>query len=673
MLGVIVILMLANFNPALGYSINYYNGAETFQEIDDSIPEILMEPDWYRKPANYATLVSWYEALEDEYPDYIDVFKANELYDTDQATGGYDLYYVRITNENLGFNKPEVLFLGGPHGNEQVGTVGAYWFTDWLMRMAFTDETNDEFTRDYLQYIIDNREIYIEVSHNPWGFDHGPQRYDANGWDLNREADYDGPGSPAVVWGSNNGKTLRAFVDSHLIRVGSDFHDGVRMLLYPWASTHSNSYGTSPISGYTYSYAPPDFYFFDVSSLRLGDFIGDYGGNLDEYSIGTIPETIHYTVKGGIAPWGYGADVETNPVEDPYVNDETWGNYPGAGILWISPEFSVIKNPSEDAFGNDTIHRFGAEVRRFILHQTDLAQPYVRWQPGTVENDITVDPGTTIEFYWQVNGSLVVDHTYIQWGTDPDPVNFSTENTDDYDEHAGEYSGGTGWDNAESGTTSSVTYSENITLNNPGDYYFVSKAQVDQVYGTALNPEIYGDEPYLRLIKERTNDEYYEILEGIDGTEEIKGQTWWYSPIIHVKVKNEPPQTPTTPQGTNRGKPDVEYTFTTTTTDPDGDDVFYQWDFGDGTITDWMGPYDPEYHAFASHIWSEKGSYDIRVKAKDLHNSESDWSQTLHINIPRYRQSMDSILSKILDNHPLIKRAVSLIKNIILSSNFSIN
>jgi hypothetical protein len=94
--------------------------------------------------------------------------------------------------------------------------------------------------------------------------------------------------------------------------------------------------------------------------------MGDYGGNLDKYSIGTIPDTVGYTVGGGIGPWVYGADVEKNPVEDPYVADETYGNYYGAGVLWLSPEMSNTKNPSQDTFGNDTVARYGAEVRRVI-------------------------------------------------------------------------------------------------------------------------------------------------------------------------------------------------------------------------------------------------------------------------------------------------------------------
>ena len=85
--------------------------------------------DWYNKPTSYSQLVSWYQALEILYPGYIEVFKANELYGTGTITGGYDDYFVRITNESLGFHKPEVLFLGSPHGDETAGTIGTVSYT----------------------------------------------------------------------------------------------------------------------------------------------------------------------------------------------------------------------------------------------------------------------------------------------------------------------------------------------------------------------------------------------------------------------------------------------------------------------------------------------------------------------------------------------------------------
>jgi len=367
--------------------------------------------NWYYKPDSYAQLVEWYKNLEEKYPDYIEVFKANELYNTGKIDGGYDDYYVRITNESRGFHKPEVLFLGSPHGDETAGTIGMYWFADWLMRNAF--EKNNE----WLKWLIDHREIYLAVSQNPYGFDHN-QRTDMHNWDLNREADYDGPGrfGPPEPWGSVQGKTLKEFVDHHLIRVGTDFHGGARMLLYPWSSTHRNVKATSPLSGKEYSYAPPDFYFYDAACLRLGSYMGNFGGDLNANNIGTIPTTVGYEAAGCLAAWAYGSDVERNPAEREFVKSED--GYPGAGIFWISPELSVIKNPSEWKFGNDNVPGYGAEVRRFLLHQIDLAQPYVRWiNPPEIatENKITLR--------WQVNGSMVVDHTSIQWGTDPDAIN----------------------------------------------------------------------------------------------------------------------------------------------------------------------------------------------------------------------------------------------------------
>jgi hypothetical protein len=659
-IGIVCLTLLFTIQPIPAYSndLQYQNGAmQTNQETEEYG---VLNLDWYYKPSTYAQLVSWYQDLEALYPGYIEVFKANELYDTGTTTGGYDLFYVRITNESRGLHKPEVLFLGDPHGDETVGTVGMFWFADWLMRKTLTDELSQDYSKDWLQWLLDNREIYFEVSHNPYGFDHGPQRYDGNGWDLNREADMDGPGGPTGgIWASVNGKTLRAFVENHTVRVGIDFHGGARMLLYPWGSTHDRIVGVSPITGYSYDYAPPDFYFFDASSLRLGDYIGDYGGNLDKRSIGTIPDTVGYVVRGGIGPWAYGADIVKNPAEEPWVI----GNYSGTGILWLSPEMSEKKNPGQTTFGNDTVDNYGAEVRRVILHQTDLAQPSVLWQQGTIENNTDILPDSTISLTWQVNGSLVVDHTLIQWGTNPDPINNPEYFTTDYDEHEGDYYGGTGWDDANNGQTQGITYRENITLSAPGEYYFVAKSQVDQRYANVLRPDVYGNTSYLRLLKERTNDSYYEELDGSDGTEKIFGHTWWYSSIIHITVPsdNKEPDKPIKPSGQVNGTVNVEYTYITTTTDPDGGQVYYLWDWGDGTHSDWLGPFVSGAQASAQKSWGVKGKYSIRVKAKDIFGAESAWSDPLPIAMPTSKSTqMMSFFAQFL--HTLLQFIQNLLK-----------
>ena len=480
---------------------------------------------WYHKADTYGELVSWYLMLEENYSDYVEVFKANELYNTGAVPDqNYDLYYVRVTNESLGFHKPEVLFVGGTHGNETVNINCLYWAIDWMLR-----NSNDT----WIKWLLDNREIYVVICHNPWGFDNN-RRHDAMYRDLNREADHMSPYSPPFP--SVNGKTIREFVNNHLFRVGIFLHDGIRAILYHWCGQHNVTppiIGVSPITGMSLERVPSDFYYYDASGLLVGDYIGDYGGDLNKYNIENSYMRWGSEFGGCISYWTYGGNTDLHPAELPYVEE---GSYPSCGLLSFTPEGTHDKNATEDRYGNDTIDRFGAEIRRQLLFFTDIAQPSVHWFSGTPENGIKVRLNETLSFNWQINGCLVVDHTNIQWGPNPDPINSPEFSTTDHDEHAGDYYGGSVWDNAEDGVIDGTTYLETIQFDTPGDYYIVAKAQVDQIYANVLRPDYYGNNSYLGLIKERTNGSYYEELNGTDGLEQIQGQLWWYSPVIHVNV-----------------------------------------------------------------------------------------------------------------------------------------
>ncbi len=89
---------------------------------------------------------------------------------------------------------------------------------------------------------------------------------------------------------------------------------------------------------------------------------------------------------------------------------------------------------------------------------------------------------------------------------------------------------------------------------------------------------------------------------------------------------SEPPETPGIPDGPNNGMTDVEYTFSATTTDPEGEQIYYKFDWGDGKESEWVGPYNSGDTGSASHIWEEGGSFEVRAKAKDIHDKESNWS-----------------------------------------------
>ncbi len=62
-------------------------------------------------------------------------------------------------------------------------------------------------------------------------------------------------------------------------------------------------------------------------------------------------------------------------------------------------------------------------------------------------------------------------------------------------------------------------------------------------------------------------------------------------------------------------------------TDPEGDSFYCKWDWGDGNISDWLGPYLSGQIASASHTWTQTGTYALRAKLKDTYGAESNWSE----------------------------------------------
>lgn len=101
-----------------------------------------------------------------------------------------------------------------------------------------------------------------------------------------------------------------------------------------------------------------------------------------------------------------------------------------------------------------------------------------------------------------------------------------------------------------------------------------------------------------------------------------------------VLEANNSPQKPIKPSGETSGKSNTMYTYSTRTTDLDGDQVYYLWDWGDGTQSGWLGPYDSGVLVSTTHTWTNKGSYSITVKAKDTFGMQSLWSDPLPITMP---------------------------------------
>lgn len=109
---------------------------------------------------------------------------------------------------------------------------------------------------------------------------------------------------------------------------------------------------------------------------------------------------------------------------------------------------------------------------------------------------------------------------------------------------------------------------------------------------------------------------------------------------ISSLFQNNPPSKPNTPQGITSGKSGTEYVFTSSATDPDGDQLYYLFDWDDGFTSFWLGPFESGEECSASHIWFEQGSYQVRVKAQDSKDAESDWSDPLPVSMPLKHQTL---------------------------------
>ncbi|HVQ00516.1 MAG TPA: PKD domain-containing protein, partial [Candidatus Thermoplasmatota archaeon] len=106
----------------------------------------------------------------------------------------------------------------------------------------------------------------------------------------------------------------------------------------------------------------------------------------------------------------------------------------------------------------------------------------------------------------------------------------------------------------------------------------------------------------------------------------------WYT---FTTQQNLPPGQPNKPSGNASGKIKTLYTYTTSTTDPNGDQVYYNWSWGDGNYSGWLGPFNSGASTSTSHQWTAKGSYSIKVKAKDVFGAESNWSDPLPVTMPQ--------------------------------------
>ncbi|MBE3141961.1 MAG: hypothetical protein IMZ53_15400, partial [Thermoplasmata archaeon] len=96
---------------------------------------------------------------------------------------------------------------------------------------------------------------------------------------------------------------------------------------------------------------------------------------------------------------------------------------------------------------------------------------------------------------------------------------------------------------------------------------------------------------------------------------------------------SQAPTQPTKPVGPTLGIWNQEYTYNSKSTDPENDQIYYLFDWDDGTNSGWLGPYSSGQTITASHIWTVLGTFEVKVKARDTWGAASIWSESLNVTI----------------------------------------
>jgi hypothetical protein len=197
---------------------------ENFQPKMAGFEEMKNSDAWDSYPT-YDAYVAMMDQFAIDYPDICQVFSIG------QSVYGKELLVAKISdNVNIDEDEPEFFYTSTIHGDETAGFIFMLRLIDSLLTSYGTA------TR--ITNLVDNIEIYINPLANPdgtYGNDNNinsPSRYNANGYDLNRNF-------PDIITGINPNTqpetyAFMAFEDNRDFVMSANIHGGAEVCNYPW-------------------------------------------------------------------------------------------------------------------------------------------------------------------------------------------------------------------------------------------------------------------------------------------------------------------------------------------------------------------------------------------------------------------------------------------------------
>jgi hypothetical protein len=124
--------------------------------------------------------------------------------------------------------------------------------------------------------------------------------------------------------------------------------------------------------------------------------------------------------------------------------------------------------------------------------------------------------------------------------------------------------------------------------------------------------------------------------------------------LTFYSFENNVPDKPQTPVGASNGEVDLKYSFSTLTYDSDNDSLYFRFEWGDENLSKWVGPYKSGEEVTVSHSWSKKGTYYVKVKARDEHYAISPWSESFTVTIIKNKTVSLNLFKTLMTRYPKI-------------------
>ena len=209
--------------------------------------------------------------------------------------------------------------------------------------------------------------------------------------------------------------------------------------------------------------------------------------------------------------------------------------------------------------------------------------------------------------------------------------------------------------NADSQPGESIEFQVNVNQETPNTYEWSFDTTGDGNYDTFRTGETVND-----VVWEKPGA-YWIQAKAIYSDHEESTET-----IVDIE-QTQFPEIPAKPAGKSSVVGGIPYTYTTIADDPYDFDLYYIFDWGDGTYS-WIGPKKPGEQVTDTHIWKEKGEFEVKVMVVDTQAFWSEWSEPLVVSVTKSKdltgQPFLQLLQKYFELHsdsfPFLKMILNL-------------